>query len=75
MAIIMGNPGEIIGHRKKDAFDHLKANGAACSIIPRDPTRRLWVPPFIRRKHREELREFGLDATSADGIIEEQRSR
>jgi acetyltransferase-like isoleucine patch superfamily enzyme len=59
LSVVMGNPATIIGHRRKHEYERLKAAGAArhldqqCSL--------LWVPPFIRSKYPEELKEFGFD--------------
>lgn len=57
-AIVMGNPAQIIGHRDRSDFERLKAAGAVRPVSQN--TSRLWIPPYIRRKHPEDLAAFGF---------------
>jgi acetyltransferase-like isoleucine patch superfamily enzyme len=59
MAIVMGNPAQVIGHRNQKAFEQLKAQGAARS--PAERSDKLWIPPLTRRKYAAILKEFGFD--------------
>lgn len=59
MAIVMGNPAKVIGYRNQDAFEQLKAQGAARS--PAERAGKLWIPPLTRRKYAGILGEFGFD--------------
>jgi len=73
LAIVMGNPAEVIGRRNADQFNKLKASGAFVEHVPRGPLRRYWVPPFMRRKHQKELAQLGLGDIAEDGTFEEPR--
>jgi maltose O-acetyltransferase len=59
MAIVMGNPAQIVGHRNRESFERLKEQGASRS--PAERSNRLWIPPLTRRKYGRILKEFGFD--------------
>jgi maltose O-acetyltransferase len=59
LAIVAGNPAQVLTYRSKPDFERLKSQNA---IV--DPYRELpllKVPPLTRRKYRKELAEFGFD--------------
>jgi len=73
MAIVMGNPAEVIGRRNRAKFDKLKAEGAFVEHALRTPVRRYWVPLFVRRKYQDELDDLGLGEIAEDGTFVEAR--
>ena len=75
LAIVMGNPAEVIGHRDADQFDKLKVGGAFVEHEPSNPLRRYWVPPFMRRKYKKELADLGFGDIAEDGTFREPRVR
>jgi len=75
LAIVMGNPAEVIGHRSADQFNKLKTGGAVVEHVPRGPLRRYWVPPFMRRKYQKELAGLGLGDIAENGTFNQPRVR
>jgi maltose O-acetyltransferase len=62
LAIVIGNPAKILTYRSKESFDQLKAAGA--DIDPYKEVPMLKVPPFTRRKYRNELAGLGFDVSN-----------
>ena len=67
-AIVMGNPAQVIGHRNKEDFYRLKAEGAVRPFRRRRTI--LWVPPLTLRKYASELSTFGFDACDGKDFFE-----
>jgi maltose O-acetyltransferase len=61
LAIVMGNPAQIIGYRKREEFDRMKASGKVRA--PSAQTNLLWIPPMTYKKYGDSLRAFGFEAT------------
>ncbi len=61
LAIVSGNPAQILTYRSKPDFDRLKAEGAAIDPFKELPL--LKMPPFMRRKYKNELKELGFDVS------------
>ena len=59
MAVVMGNPAEIVGYRNKTEFEQLKTKGAVKP--PSQKSSHLCIPPLTRKKYGELLKEFGFD--------------
>jgi len=59
LAIVAGNPAEVVGHRDRSAFERLKASGAFRR--PSERSSALWIPPLTRRKYHAELPQLGFD--------------
>ena len=59
MAVVMGNPAQVVGYRNKDEFERLKSKGAVRA--PSQKSTHLWIPPLTRKKYGELLKEFGFD--------------
>jgi len=62
LAIVAGNPAKILTYRSKPDFDRLKEAGAVIDSYKELPT--LKVPPFTRRKYKNELKELGFDVSN-----------
>ncbi len=58
LAIVLGNPAEIVGYRSKEHFERCKAEGAFQSPVVGTYDERLF--PMYRRRFMKELRELGL---------------
>lgn len=71
LAIVMGNPAKVIGHRKKDDFDRLKA--AKSFRATGAPTQMLWITPIIKRKYGDILSEFGFESDKFNTIFRDPR--
>ncbi len=67
-AIVVGNPGRVVGYREKEAYDSLKNRGAVRSAVRR--CGRLWIPPEIRSKYRDLLMEVGYDVDAGGEYFE-----
>jgi acetyltransferase-like isoleucine patch superfamily enzyme len=61
LAIVMGNPAQIIGYRKREDFERMKAGGKVRA--PSAQTNLLWIPPMTYRKYGDSIRAFGFEAT------------
>ncbi len=61
LAIVSGNPPQILTYRSKPEFDRLKALGAAIDPFKELPL--LKMPPFMKRKYKSELKELGFDVS------------
>jgi maltose O-acetyltransferase len=61
LAIVMGNPAQVLTYRSKPEFERLKDLGAAVDPYKELPV--LKVPPFTRRKYKNELKELGFDVS------------
>jgi maltose O-acetyltransferase len=59
LAIVGGNPGQILSYRSKEDFERAKSSGAM--IDPYGELPLLKVPPITKRKYRNELPTFGFD--------------
>jgi acetyltransferase-like isoleucine patch superfamily enzyme len=59
LAIVLGNPAQILTYRSKPDFDRLKEKGAA--IDPYKELPLLKVPPLTKRKYRNEIAALGFD--------------
>jgi acetyltransferase-like isoleucine patch superfamily enzyme len=68
LAIIVGNPGKIVGYRDRDSFEALKKSGAIRAASAR--CTRLWVPQEMRRKYPELLRDAGYDISNGREYFE-----
>jgi len=62
LAIVSGNPAQILTYRAEADFERLKAAGV--DIDPYQEVPMLKVPPFARRKYRNELKDFGFDVSN-----------
>jgi acetyltransferase-like isoleucine patch superfamily enzyme len=71
LSIVMGNPAQVIGNRKKATFDKLKDEGKVRP--PSRPTKLLWIPPLTRRKYSKELSILGFDKYNTDEIFTDPR--
>jgi len=58
-AIVVGNPGRIVGYRDEDSYESLKSRGAIRP--PASCSTHLWVPPDMIGKYRDLLKEVGYD--------------
>lgn len=68
LAIVVGNPAQIVKYRDKKEFDALKTRGAT-----RPPNRhctRLWIAPEMREKYHDLLMEVGYDIDSGKEYFE-----
>jgi len=59
LAIVSGNPAQVLTYRSQAEFDRAKAAGA--DINPFDELPLLKVPPITKRKFKNELAGFGFD--------------
>ena len=59
LAIVGGNPGQVLSYRSKEDFERAKSSGVL--IDPHGDLPLLKVPPITRRKYRNELAAFGFD--------------
>jgi acetyltransferase-like isoleucine patch superfamily enzyme len=62
LAIVMGNPAQILTYRLKPDFERAKSAGV--DIDPYKELPLLKVPPVTKRKYRNELAEFGFDLST-----------
>lgn len=62
LAIVMGNPAQVLMYRQKDDFDRLKKGGI--DIDPYKELSVLMVPPVTRRKYKGEIEELGFDVSN-----------
>ncbi|MCP4570873.1 MAG: acyltransferase [bacterium] len=62
LAIVMGNPAEIIGYRSEDHFEKCKAEGRVCSHRITDffDGFEEKIPLMTKRRYRKELVELGM---------------
>jgi maltose O-acetyltransferase len=65
LAIVMGNPAQVLMYREKDHFERLKNSGT--DIDPYKELSLLMVPPVTRRKYKNEIKDLGFDVS--DGQI------
>ncbi|MBW7992316.1 MAG: acyltransferase, partial [Planctomycetes bacterium] len=59
LAIVVGNPARIVGHRDEKEYSVLKKRGVARAVSAR--CTRLWIPAEMREKYHDLLREVGYD--------------
>ncbi len=59
LAIVVGNPARIVGHRDEKEYYALKKRGAVRAVSAR--CTRLWIPVEMREKYHDLLREVGYD--------------
>jgi len=59
LAIVAGNPAQVLTYRSRADFDRLKAAGADVDPFKELPV--LKVPPITRRKYKNELKDLGFD--------------
>lgn len=64
LAIVVGNPAKILTYRNKPDFDRVKAAGL--DIDPFKEVPLLKVTPFMRRKYKNEIKDFGFDMSSGN---------
>jgi acetyltransferase-like isoleucine patch superfamily enzyme len=62
LAIVMGNPAQVLMFREKDDFDRLKRRGT--DIDPYKELSLLMVPPVTRRKYKNEIEGLGFDLSN-----------
>jgi maltose O-acetyltransferase len=62
LAIVIGNPAKILTYRNQTEFDRIKEAGS--DIDPYKEIPLLRVPPFTRRKYRNELKDLGFDVSN-----------
>ena len=62
LAIVIGNPAQVVTYRSKPEFDRAKAAGA--DIDPYKELPLLKVPPITKRKFKNELSKFGFDLSN-----------
>ncbi len=61
LAVVAGNPAQVLTYRSKPDFDRLKQAGADVDPYKELPVLR--VPPITRRKYKNEIKEFGFDVS------------
>jgi maltose O-acetyltransferase len=59
LAIVAGNPAQVLSYRSKPDYERLKNLGVAVDPYKELPL--LKVPPITRRKYRDEIKDFGFD--------------
>ena len=62
LAIVAGNPAQVLTYRSKPDFDRLKNSGS--TIDPYKELPLLKVPPITKRKYKNELKEMGFDISA-----------
>jgi acetyltransferase-like isoleucine patch superfamily enzyme len=62
LAIVSGNPATILTYRNKEQFEKAKQAGVDIDCYKELPLLR--VPPFTKRKYRNELKDLGFDMSS-----------
>jgi acetyltransferase-like isoleucine patch superfamily enzyme len=73
LAIVVGNPAQILTYRSKPDFDRVKELGAV--IDPYKELPMLKVPPITKRKYKNELKEFGFDLSNGHEYFRYEKSR
>lgn len=71
LSIVMGNPAQVIGNRKRDVFDKMKTEGR--TRPPSRSAKLLWIPPMTHKKYSRELKLLGFDGKSMEGIFKDPR--
>jgi len=64
LAIVAGNPAQVLTYRSREQFDKLKQAGAV--VDPFKELHLLKIPPFTKRKFKKELQEFGIDVSHGE---------
>ncbi|MDT8302438.1 MAG: acyltransferase [Sedimentisphaerales bacterium] len=59
LAIVVGNPARIVGHRDEKEYHALKKRGAVRAVSARCTS--LWIPAEMQEKYHDLLREVGYD--------------
>jgi len=72
LAIVGGNPGQILSYRSKDDFERAKASGAIVDPFKELPL--LKIPPITKRKYRKELPTFGFDMSQGHEYFHYKKS-
>ena len=67
LAIVMGNPARVIGHRDKKHFEECKKEGRIRS--PAKQVTKLWIPPLTRRKYGDSFDIFGFDPAVGNKVF------
>ena len=62
LAIVSGNPAQVLTYRSKEDFDRLKA--ARADIDPYKEVPLLKVPPITKRKFKNEMGRLGFDLSN-----------
>ena len=73
LAIVSGNPAQVLTYRSKADFDRLKAAGA--DIDPYQEVPLLKVPPITKRKFKNEIRELGFDLSNGQEYFHYDKRR
>lgn len=61
LAIVAGNPAQVLTYRSKEVFEKAKKSGAVVDTYKELPM--LKIPPVIKRKYKKEIAEFGFDVS------------
>lgn len=61
LAIVSGNPAQVLTYRPQPIFEELKAKGTVIDPFKELPL--LKIPPFAKRKFKNELPKLGFDVT------------
>lgn len=61
LAIVSGNPAQVLTYRLKEDFERAKQTGAMINPYEHLPT--LKMPPLTRRKYKNELKDLGFDVS------------
>jgi acetyltransferase-like isoleucine patch superfamily enzyme len=67
LAIVAGNPAQVLTYRSKPDFERLKQSGKV--IDPYKELPLLKVPPITRRKYKNEIGEFGFDFANGNEMF------
>jgi acetyltransferase-like isoleucine patch superfamily enzyme len=73
LAIVSGNPAQVLMYRSKPDFERLKEQGAA--IDPYKELPLLKIPPFMKRKYKNELKELGFDVSNGQEYFYYDKTR
>jgi maltose O-acetyltransferase len=64
LAIVAGNPAQVLTYRSKPDFERVKQQGAVIDPYKEIPL--LKVPPITKRKYKSEIKEFGFDLSNGN---------
>lgn len=73
LAIVAGNPAQVLTYRSRPDFERLKAQNAV--VDPYQELPLLKVPPLTRRKYRNELKDLGFDVSSGHEFFRYEKHR
>jgi maltose O-acetyltransferase len=73
LAIVAGNPAQVLMYRPKEEFDRLKLAGR--DVDPYKELPLLKVPPITKRKYKNEIKELGFDISDGRECFYYDKSR